>query len=71
MSERTMPGFRQVTADEWADYLIKFNCHGTEKTRLTLDHVRSEDGFHLATVSYSQPEKTYWINEAKPPELNQ
>jgi hypothetical protein len=52
--------FKQVTQDEWADFLIQHECHGVEFNSDTLDHVRSVDGLHLATVIYKL-EKEYWI----------
>lgn len=49
-------GMRQVTDDEWADFLLdaakEDRIVGTEKNRDTLDHVRVADKFHLATVVY-------------------
>lgn len=66
---KTRDNMKQVTAEEWGDFLLPHRCYGTELTRSTLDHLRSSDGFHLATVSYASPEKTYWVTTRPvPPE---
>lgn len=52
-----------VNQEQWATFLTQFNCHGTEHTPHTLDHIDNTTGEHLATVIYSTTKpKAYWIN---------
>lgn len=55
--------WKSCSADEWAEFLIKYDCYATEPEPDTMLHKHSGTKEPLAEVTY-KPRKRYYVNIA-------